>query len=207
MKKFVSISHNKRDIFIAATAIALALSISIAYANVFVYMPIGVSIQPVSPPVKFDLGSGAGKPDLGPGNTITVNFDASNTSLDITIHPTFRVSYYKNLSIVINTDTKAYYLYFRVETPASLPAGSVAKLCVYPAGAVRSLSGWPDPDVPSSVTCISLTSTGTSSPLTLSAGGKVEIDVYVRIPPAASVPSSTTAQLHLIYTPTAETPP
>ena len=198
---------NRRDIFIAAIAVTLILTISIAYANVFVYMPIEVKLQPVSPPVRFDLGSNANKPDLGPGNTITVNLDASNTSLDITIHPTFRVSYYKNISIVINTDSKAYYLYFRVVTAATLPSGGVAKLCIYPANATRSLSGWPDPDVPSSVTCISLTSTNTSSPLTLNAGDKIEIDVYVKIPPAASLPSQTSAQIHLIYTPTQETPP
>ncbi len=198
---------NKRDIFIAAIAVTLVLTISIAYANVFVYAPIQAQLQPVNPPVYFDQGSNAGKPDLGPNNNIVVSVGPNKESLNVTIRPTYQTTYYENISIVINSDNKAYYVYFRVQTAASLPTGSIAWLCVYNSNATRSLTGWPVPSPTGYQLCVNLLQSGLNNNyITLNANSKVELDVYIYIPEGTS-PSSTSAQLHLIYTPTAETPP
>ncbi|MEM2472495.1 MAG: hypothetical protein QXI64_00700 [Sulfolobales archaeon] len=210
MKRFASLSHNKRDIFIAATAIALALSISIAYANVFVYMPIEVKLEPVAPPVYFEYGSNAGNPDLGSNNVIMVSLGSSKESLTVTIHPTYEVSYYKNVSIIVNTDNKVYYISFKVEEPAILPPGSILYLCVYESNAPRKL--WTSPanprPIPVDVLCIYLLPyyANVAYEHIIYPNSKLELDVYVYIPQGAPLPSQTSSKIHLIYTPTYEEP-
>ncbi len=210
MKRFTSLSRNKRDIFIAAVAVALALAISIAYANVFVYMPIEVKLEPVAPPVYFEYGSNAGKPDIGSGNNIIVSLGPSKESLAVTIHPTYEVSYYKNISIIVNTDNKVYYLSFKVEEPAILPPGSVAYLCVYESNAPRKL--WVSPanprPIPIEVLCVYLLPyyANVAYEHVINANSKLELDIYVYIPQGVPLPSQTSAKIHLIYTPTYEEP-
>ncbi|PWV36599.1 MAG: hypothetical protein DJ555_06455 [Desulfurococcaceae archaeon] len=208
MKKFTSLSPNRRDIFIAAIAVTIALAISIAYANVFVYAPIEITLQPVNPPVYFEQGSNAGKPDLGPNNVITANPGPNKESLAVVIHPTYQTTYYKNISIVINSDNKAYYVYFKVQDVLNnLPTGSIALLCVYGSNAPRSLTGWPVPSPTGALLCVDLLQTGLNpNSVTLNANSKVELDIYVYIPEGTS-PSQTISKLNLIYTPTQETPP
>ncbi|MEM0472802.1 MAG: hypothetical protein QXX84_07900, partial [Sulfolobales archaeon] len=200
----------RRDIFIAAIAVTIALAISIAYANVFVYAPIEITLQPVNPPVYFEYGSNAGKLDIGSGNNIIVSLGPSKESLTVTIHPTYEVSYYKNVSIIVNTDNKVYYLSFRVEEPAILPPGSILYLCVYESNAPRKL--WanlanPRP-IPIEVLCIYLLPyyADVAYEHIINPNSKLELDVYVYIPEGTS-PSQTISKLNLIYTPTQETPP
>jgi hypothetical protein len=204
----MSRSSNDRKRIIATPLIALLMAVvtSIAFASVFVYYPVLVQVSAVDTPVKIGYGSNSNKPDLGPGNTIQVYVGERNASLSITIHPTYQASYYKNISIIRNTDTKAYNIYIRVVTPIAVPSGGFARLYIYNKGATRSMSGFPTPLPTGYVSYIDLTTTGTTYIGSLSGGSVYEIDLYVYTPEGASLPSGT-AELHLIYTPSGETPP
>ncbi len=187
----------KKPAIALSAALAIAIILSHAYSAVFVYYPITVGIQPVSPPIVFSPGSNAGQPDLGPGNTIGVDIGTNNISLSLTLHPTYQHTYYHNLSLIVNNDTKAYYVTFRVTGAASLPSGSAARLLVYNS-----------PNGGSIVADVNLLSTGdTSASIPINAGEKWRIDVYIFIPEGAALPSPTTASVQLIYSTSADTPP
>jgi len=194
----------KKIVFI--TTILLAVIGSIAFASAFQYYPTYITLSPVAPPVTFDNGNNANQADLGQ-NTITVTLGANKTSLSITIHPTYQTAYYKNTTIINNTDTKAYNIYMRVTTPATLPPGSSAIIYVYEKGATRTLTGFPTPAPSGYVATVSLLTTGTTRIGSLSASGVYEIDIYTVIPEGVKLPASTTAKVLLIYTPSGETPP
>jgi len=198
---------------LAVIALAATIATSIGFASVFTYYPVTVNISPVAPPVSFTAGSNTGQPDLGGGNTISVTIGQSGASADITIHPTFRTTYYKNITLIKNWESgagaKAYKVYIKVVSQASLPSGSTAKIYIYSQGATRSLTGFPNPAPASGtyVASVSLLSSGTTSIGTLNAGSAWEVDILVYIPESSTVPSPTTAQIQLIYTPSSETPP
>jgi hypothetical protein len=191
--------------------VSLAVFASIVFASVFVYYPASITVSPVSPPVVFVAGSNADKPDLLGSNTIAVSIGSNATSLGVTLHPTYQVTYYKNITVIYNTDSKTYYVYLRVQTPATgLPSGSKLILYIYNANAGRSLSGYPQPTPTSGsyVASLDLTTSGSTSQITLSSGSWLELDVYVYIPEGYPLPSPVTAQLLLVYTPSStETPP
>lgn len=194
-----------------AVALAIALALSYAYAGVYVYYPISLTLSPQSPPVVLLPGSNANQPDIGPNKTIAVNIGQNQTSASITINPTYQVTYYKNITLVKNSDSKTYYVTLRVNTPVSgWPAGSKAKLYIYNSNAPRSLSGWPinnlEPSPGSYLAVLDLTQTSTAT-FTLNAGSQVEIDVLVYIPEGSTLPSQATADIYLIYSPTSGAPP
>jgi len=90
----------------------------------------------------------------------------------------------------------------KVATPISgLPAGSVAKAYIYAGGATRSLSGFPTPTPSGYIAAVDLTTSGMTTVGSLSSGSNYEIDIYTYIPENTALPSPTTAQLHLIYSP------
>jgi hypothetical protein len=200
-------------------ALLTAIMLSTAFASVFSYYPAQVSVAPTSPPVYFALGENAGNSDLGSGNTITLTLGTNGSSGSITIHPTYQVTYYKNVTVIVNSDTKAYNVYIRVTSSITLPTGSgsaigtsptsgMAKLYIYSKGASRSLTGFPTPAPSGSyIAVVDLTTTGTTSVGSLNAGSAYEIDIYIYIPEGASLPSSLTASIMLIATPSSETPP
>uniref|UniRef100_A0A7J2U4R3 Uncharacterized protein n=1 Tax=Ignisphaera aggregans TaxID=334771 RepID=A0A7J2U4R3_9CREN len=202
-------------------ALLTAIMLSTAFASVFSYYPAQVSVAPTSPPVYFALGKNAGSSDLGSGNTITVRLGSNNVSAAITVHPTYQVTYYKNVTVIVNSDTKAYNVYIRVTSPiTTLPTGSgsaigtsptsgMAKLYIYSKGASRSLTEFPTPAPSRSyIAVVDLTTTGTTYVGSLSGGGVYEIDIYIYIPEGASLQSSPlTASIMLIATPSSETLP
>jgi len=164
---------------------------TVALASVFVYNPLTVNINAVAPPVIFDPGSNANQADLG-GNTITVTIGANKTSATITIHPTYQVTYYKNITLIHNTDTATtYYVWIKVVSPATLPAGSQAVL------KLNDTAG----------TTIDLLTTGTYGPITLPAGNLLQMDFNMTIPEGVQLPAATSAQLQVIYSTSTETPP
>lgn len=110
--------------------LALTVLVSTVMAAVFVYYPIEATVSPVQPPIVFALGSNAGGSDLR-GGTIGVAVGNSGTSLSITVHPTYQVSYYRNLAVIKNTDNKAYYVNLTVYTPISSWANGNITLIVY----------------------------------------------------------------------------
>jgi hypothetical protein len=185
-------------------ALAATIILSIAFSSVFVYYPIIATIQPVTPPVKLGYGSNAGRPDLS--NTISVTIGSNNASATITIHPTYQVSYYRNITIITNTDSKAYKVMLNVSsTMNGLPTNSKAKLYVFAKGHARGFSGWPienlEPASGNYITSLDLTTTSTTSEFTLNANDIVEIDILIYIPEGTSPPSSATANIYLRYTP------
>lgn len=166
---------------------------TVALASVFVYNPLTVNINPVSPPVIFDLGSNANQADLA-GNTIEVTLGADQASATVTIHPTFQTTYYKNITLIKNTDTTTYYVWIRVESAASLPAGSTARMIL------KDLSG------STTYATIDLLSTGTSSYITLNGGQALRADFEIYIE-EGTTPSTTSATLKVIYSTSTESPP
>jgi hypothetical protein len=198
----------RKNLLSLALALLTAIALSIAFAAVFSYYPVSIAISPVSPPVYFATGSNANTNDLGADNTIAVSVGSSNTNVSITIHPTYQVTYYKNVTLIVNSDSKAYNISLRVVTAASLSSGARAVVYVYNKNATRSLSGYPPTLEPSGyVKNVSLTSTGTTYIGSLSGGSVYEIDIYVYIPEGTRLPSSTTASLLLIASPSSESPP
>jgi len=208
----VNNNGRKRRITTPLIALLIAVVISIAFASVFVYYPMAVTLQPVQPPVYFAEGTNSNQDDLWTGNKISVLIGSNKTSLTIIVHPTYQVTYYKNVSIVYNNDSgRAYLVCFRVYTPLSnLPPGSEAYLYIYAASSTRSLSGYPTPTPSGYLKQINLKSTGTTCVVTLGGKGYLEMDLYIYIPEGYDVGMTSgttyTANLLLIYTPqTSET--
>jgi len=110
--------------------IALAVALAIANASVFVYYTGTINISTVPPPIIFAQGSNAGQPDLGAENTIGVTISNANTTLSITVHPTYQINYYKNLTLIKNLDNKAYYVFIKVAPPTSRGALTSAYLII-----------------------------------------------------------------------------
>lgn len=192
----------------------ILLAVAFIAASVFAYYPLQLAVQPTAPPIVFAAGTNANQPDLGSGNTISVTVGQNSTSATITIHPTYHTTYYKNVTIIKNTDNKAYNVWLVLDQVANtLPSGSKVYLVVYSKGATRDLSaGYPEPGAPSgAVKVIDLTATGTNSPVSigsLASGSTWEIDFMVYIPEGASIRSaSATFSMHIAYTAGSETPP
>jgi hypothetical protein len=210
----------KRRITTPLIALLVAVVISIAFASVFVYYPMAVTLQPVSPPVYFVAGTNSNQDDLGSGNKISVSIGSNGASLNITVHPTYQTTIYKNVTKIVNSDSKAYYVWINIRwTNISItasPLGSTfstqnsqSNITICFVSSSRSTSDFPTPSYTVDVKCVSLQSTGLTKIGTLPAGGSWEIDLYVYIPEGASGITSTTytALIHLIYTPSGETPP
>jgi len=189
---------------LAVLAVAL-VALSITFASVFVYYPVTATISPVPPPVKFEPGTNAGQADLS--GTIGVSIGVDETSLTVTIHPTYQTAIYKNVSVIKNYDTKSYNVWIIVRTAANLPSGSNLSVCFVKSPYSRSTTNFPVPQYTGTMECVSLTATGTYSIGTLDAEEKWEVDVYSYIPEGASLPSTTEARIHLVYSPSSETPP
>jgi hypothetical protein len=189
--------------------IALA-ALTATLASVFAYYPVTATLSPTSPPVYFAEGTNANKNDIGSSNTITVTIGSNGASLSFTVHPTYQTCYWKNITIIKNDDSKGYNIYLRVVTPVSGISDATVRIYVYNKGATRSLSSSPPaPPEPQSgyVGYVDLTTTGTTSIGLLSGNSVYEIDVYTYIPEGSTLPSSASASLLLIYTPSGETPP
>jgi len=213
----------KRRITTPLIALLIAVVISIAFASVFVYYPMAVTLQPVQPPVYFETGSNAGANDLGNGNTISVSIGSNGGSLNITVHPTYQTTVYKSVAKIVNSDSKAYnvWIYIRwtnISITAS-PLGSTfstqsdssdIKICFRSSSTSgETTSDFPTPGYTGVIKCVSLQSTDLLNIGSLGADGRWEIDLYVYIPEGADIDGSTiyTAEIHLIYTPSGETPP
>ena len=165
-----------------------------------------VTVSPVEPPIVFELGSNANKNDLQ--EQISVLLGNNKTSASITVHPTYQVTYYKGVLNISNTDSKAYYVHIKVVNPITgWPSGSNVTLCIYGANTARQLIDWPTPKAVGAIKGVDLTTTGTIYIDTLDVDEKWEVDVYVHIPEGSGLPSSATAYLLLVYSPSGEAPP
>jgi hypothetical protein len=173
--------------------LAVAALVSIVNASVFVYYPITVELQPTQPPIIFSEGRNAGGRDLY-GNTIGVSMGNANTSLTITVHPTYQTNYYKNLTVINNVDSNSYYVAIRVNTAFSNSKIISAKLLIFDSSGTN-------------IAVVDLLTTGTTSWLgPLSAGGKWFVDINITISETGGSPGSApftsdSASLQLIYSP------
>ncbi len=148
----------------------------------------------------FTWGTNTGDTDLG-GNTITVTIPNSNTSASITVHPTYQVTYYKDILGIKNQDTStSYYITIRVTNPLSDTLINTAELRIYSGTTL--------------IDTVDLTATGDTSIATaLGAGQTWRVDIYLDIDDTGgdeNTPPSLTDNsfsLQVIYSPTTETPP
>jgi len=194
-----------------ALLVVLAALASATFASVFVYYPLLVTVSPVGPPIVFEAGSNANQGDLL-CNTITVNLGANGASASVIVHPTYRVTYYKNVTLIKNNDnTKSYIVHLGVVRSNSTwfsDTGSSATLYIYNKGADRSMSGHPTPVPQNYAASVDLTTTDTTRIGTLSSGSAWEVDLYFYIPEGVQLPSQAIEfDLLLIYSPSGETPP
>jgi hypothetical protein len=188
----------KRKILIL---LSLTVLLAIVNAAVFTYYPTNLSLAPVAPPIVFSNGKNAGQPDLSGTNTIGVTIGSANTSLTITLHPTYQYNYYKNITIIKNQDTKAYYVAIRVNTPLINSKISNATLHIY------DITG-------ATIANVNLKATSPTGWLgQLNSNSKWFIDIILSISETGGTPStapfsSDSASLQLIYSPqNAETAP
>ncbi|MEM1745405.1 MAG: hypothetical protein QXL08_00785 [Candidatus Nezhaarchaeales archaeon] len=199
-------------------SVLILIVAAFAAASVFAYYPFQLTVSPVSPPVTFEYGSNANQDDLGStgssSNKIKVSISPSGTSVTVEIHPTYNTTYYKNVTLLRNSDSKAYKVYLIIsEKQESLPSGSEVYLIVYNSSATRNLTGYPNPEPASNtyVNKIELVNTDTDTPTsigTLNGDAVWEFDFLVRIPEGNSIENASTIfKMHIVYTPSAEAPP
>ncbi|MEM4489136.1 MAG: hypothetical protein QXK88_10160 [Desulfurococcaceae archaeon] len=195
-------------------SVLILIVAAFAAASVFAYYPFQLTVSPVSPPVTFGQGNNSGQPDLGTSNIISVSLGDSKTSVQVSIHPTYNTTYYKNVTLLRNSDSKAYKVYLIIsEKHVNLPSGSEVYLIVYSSGATRNLTGYPNPEPKADtyVNKIELVNTNTDAPTLIGILYKDavwEFDFLVRIPEGSSIEgASATFNMHIVYTPSDETPP
>lgn len=114
---------------VLATAMFLA---GAAFAGVFVYQPASISVTYSEPPVVFELGSNANRPDVGAGRFINVTLGLNKTSVSIQINPTYQRTYYKNITLIVNRDTKPYAVFAVVRSRSdNAPANATIFMYIY----------------------------------------------------------------------------
>lgn len=177
-----------RDFKILVPLMAMAMLVAIVNAAVFGYYPITLSVTGVQP-IQFEAGTNAGNPDLGDGNTIVVTLGPNLASADITLHPTYHKTYYKNVLKVNNLDSvKSYYIGIKVNT--ALSGFTIAKMHVYDSTHTTLIGSF------------DLTTTGADywyGPL--SAGSNYIIDFEFVYPEGSPLPSGVSASIELIFSP------
>lgn len=193
MSKIVD-NHYDKIIFLIFFAVLTGL----VNAYVFTYYPLIMNINPVAPPIIFKYGGGTGKADLR-GTIITVSIGDANTSLSITIHPTYQKTYYKDIARINNTDVNAYYIMIEVSTPLTNTKITSAKLYFYEEN-VKKLE-------------VNLLTTGRSSYVQINGKAEWRINVEIEISETGGSYNnppfiSDTVKLKLIYsTQNVEIPP
>lgn len=172
-------------------ALLVFISAITAMAAVFVYYPLKVNVQQQSPPVQFATGSNSGKADLD-GQSIGVNIGTNKTSVTLSLHPTYQITYYKNILNITNNGTNTYQVYIRVTTPMTLPSGGYAIMYI-----INGTTSY----------TVNLTTTGTTTIGPITPGSSWEVDIKIYIPSGQPL-ISTSGSLNLIYTPeSGESPP
>lgn len=174
----------------------LAAGIAVANASVFVFYPITTTLSPVAPPIIFAPSSNTNTTDLG-GNTIQVVIGDANASLEITVHPTYQTTYYKDIALIKNTDSNKYYFCIKVDDALVDPIIDSAELYIY------NVSTTP----PTLVTSVSLTATSTSCSLDFAIGGGIQyrVDLNITISESGGSPDSppsltdNSATIQLVY--------
>jgi len=178
--------------------LAASLAATAVFASVFVYYPATIHVSPVPPPVIFLEGSNANQRDLGGSNTIAVTILNANTSLSVTVHPTYQVTYYKNITVINNTDaSNPYYIAFKVNIPAPASDSNLQSANLI----VRNDSNG------QILQTVDLKDTGTSSWILLNAGQHYSLDLNITYSAGSNTYTQAPgkdfiASIQLIYSPT-----
>lgn len=180
----------------AIILLALLTLLALVGTAVFVYLPVNVTINSVSPPVIFQLGSNAGGTDLA-GNTIQVTLGANSSSATLILHPTYQRTYYHDVLLITNPSPPAgdnYYIGIRVITPLTGAAFASATARVY--DSANNLLFTAD-----------LMTAGTYGwPQLLPDGQTYRIDIEIVINEGFTLPSGSVT-FELVYSPQSVTPP
>lgn len=180
----------------AVIILALLTLLALVGTAVFVYLPVNVTINSVSPPVIFQLGSNAGGQDLA-GNTIQVTLGANSSSATLVLHPTYQRTYYHDVLQVSNPSPPAgdnYYIGIKVVSPLTGTGFASATARVY--DSANNLLFTAD-----------LTTAGTYGfPTLLPDGQTFRIDIEIVITEGVTLPSGSVT-FELVYSPQSATPP
>ncbi len=175
---------------------ALLTLLALVGTAVFVYLPVNVTINSVSPPVIFQLGSNAGGTDLA-GNIIQVTLGPNASSATLVLHPTYQKTYYHDVLQVSNPSPPAgdnYYIGIKVVSPLTGAGFSSAVARVY--DSANNLLFTAD-----------LTTAGTYGWATLLPDGQTfRIDIEIVITEGVPLPSGSVT-FELVYSPQSVTPP
>ncbi len=116
-----------------AVILAILALLALVGTAVFVYYPISITVNSVSPPVIFGLGSNANQADLA-GNTIQVTLGPNSTSASLVLHPTYEKTYYHDVLRIVNPappNGDNYFIAIRVTSPLAGAAFVQARAYVY----------------------------------------------------------------------------
>jgi len=185
--------------------LAASLAATAVFASVFVYYPLNISLTPSKPAVYFIAGSNAGQNDImyGTGNKIIVSVDSAGAFAQITVHPTYQTTYYKDVLEITNQDNQAYYVWLNVTNPITV-GGNLTSAVLY---VIDDVGNQHSVD-------LHLT-TGPVLVGQISGGKTWRIDLEFQItgygnngsPSQAPILSDYSASLNLIYSPSNENPP
>ncbi len=167
--------------------LATALTLGIALAHVTTFFPISLSINPQNATVIFEPGSNANAVDAG--GPISVETGTSNTTLSITIHPTFETTYYQNISIIRNKSSNAVTINLTVVQPLDAtqwPTGSKAYLLLFDSSTTSRVYDFTDfatgfVNVTNAVRALDLTQED-SVTVTLDGNDFYQVDLLIYIP-------------------------
>ena len=189
------IVNKGKTLFIApATLLVIAIVSSMVLASVFVVYPGQLTVSYATNDIQIQPGNNTGLADLN-GNTIDVAVGSKNASVSITVHPTYQYTYYKNITIINNTGTAAYYIGFYIDS-TSITLADAAKLYVF-----DSSGGL--------VATIDLKTTGWSGWIgPLASGSYYRIDLVFHVAETESISGvSETVSFYIYWSPSSETPP
>jgi len=180
------------------TILAILALFALVGTATFVYLPGNVTLSPVNPPVEIRPGGNAGGADLA-GNTITVTVGANKSSVSMTLHPTYQITYYHNVTVVKNIQPPNgdnYWFGINVSTPLNHPAIQAAWVKVF--DSVGNFLFQAD-----------LTTAGLYGwPTALNDGQWVRIDVVIVIQEGQKLPAAPlTATFQIVYSPQNSVPP
>ncbi|ALL00408.1 hypothetical protein Pyrde_0358 [Pyrodictium delaneyi] len=188
---------SKRRLLLLASLAIVAVAAAGVSASVFVFYPGDVTAQYTEPPVKVFPGSNAGQRDLN-GARINVAIGANQTSVSLALHPTYQITYYKNITFVKNLDTtNSYYVWFKTSQPTNFTVtNAYLKLIINDTST-------------GDIYVLDLTNSGDIvGPITLNAGANLTIDVQSYYPEGEALPAGViTAGFEIIIGTVNEQPP
>lgn len=158
----------------------LLLPVAAAFAGVFTYYPLTVTVEPTTTaPFIFQRGSNADRVDLS--GSIEVKLRGGNTSASVKLHPSYQITYYKDVLQIVRKTNQWDRFYILVN---STGASGVAKMILYSSNGAKLVE-------------VDLVSTGVVGPITIgSVDDYCEVDFKFNF--GDSIPSNFNVELYLV---------